>query len=82
MFGHKNKSRYENRTYGQISLDRLEELNKMAFYDVCMETEVNIPEGEITYPEKATQFEYQVYYMFKRAVKDGMALERSILGES
>lgn len=80
MFSHKPKNK--DRTYGEISLNRLEELNKMAFYDACMDTEVNIPEGEITYPEKATQFEYQVYYMFKRAVKDGMALERSINGES
>lgn len=80
MFSHKPKNK--DRTYGEISLDRLRELNKMAFYDVCMDTEVNIPEGEITYPEKATPFEYQVFYMLKEAVKDGMALERSILGES
>lgn len=80
MFSHKPKNK--DRTYGEISLDRLNELNKMAFYDVRMDTEVNIPEGEITYPEKASPFEYQVYYMFKRVVKDGMALERSILGES
>ena len=80
MFGRKPKNK--DRTYGEISLDRLHELNKMAFYDVAMDEGCNIPEGEITYPEKATQFEYQVYYMFKEVVKDGMALERSILEES
>lgn len=80
MFGHKPKNK--DRTYGEISLFRLNELSKMAFYDVVVDEGGNIPEGEITYPEKATQFEYQVYYMFKMVVKDGMALERSILGES
>lgn len=80
MFSHKPKNK--DRTYGEISLDRLRELNKMAFYDVCIDEACNIPEGEITYPEKATPFEYQVFYMLKEVVKDGMALERSILGES
>lgn len=80
MFSHKPKGK--DRTYGEISLDRLYELDKMAFYDVVVDEGGNIPEGEITYPEKATQFEYQVYYMLKKVVKDGMALERSINGES
>lgn len=69
------------KTRDLISLDRINSLMEAAFYAVVVEEGGNIPKGKNTEPGPgANQFENQLYFRFKRQVRDGMALERSISG--
>lgn len=64
-----------------VSLDRVDALLEMAFYSVVVEEGGDIPKGKNTEPAPGvTQFENQLYFRFKRQVRDGMALEKSISG--
>ncbi len=66
-----------------ISLEELNELSKMAFYDACVEYGCNIPEEYVskTVPseESYSKFEIAVWYLMKNTIRDGMALEKSII---
>lgn len=66
-----------------ISLEKLNELSTMAFYDSCVEYGCNIPEEYVgkTMPteESYSKFEIAVWYLMKNTIRDGMALEKSII---
>ena len=68
----------------ESAMVKYSEIAKRAFYKVCVEEGTNIPEGEKTELDwkNVEPRDRALFNLFQASVRDGMALERSINGES
>lgn len=74
------KNPHNKKAYSEeYDADAIEELAKMAFYDICIEEGCNIPKGQKTVPDgHFSDLSCIIWEILKRTIRDGMELQKSI----